>query len=72
MPFVKKIFLFLISFVILLPGLSSCSSRTKGCMSDKTYRTHSYKKNKSGRRNPSDYKSKTVKKDYVIRNGIAR
>lgn len=41
-------------------------------MTNNTYKGHNYKKSKAGMRNPTDRQSRGVKKDYVIKNGIAR
>ena len=67
----KSIFISLI-FLISMTG-NSCSShlREAVCKGNNTYRVHSHKKNKSNYNQKYSYKSRSVKKDYVIKNGIA-
>ena len=61
-------FLFLISIV-----LPSCSNRSREavCKGNSNYRSQHPKKNKSGYNQKYSYKTRSVRKDYVIKNGIA-
>jgi len=62
-----------VSFLFLV-FCFSCSSHSREaiCKGNNTYRSHHSKKNKSRYNQRYVYKSKSVKKDYVIKNGIAR
>jgi hypothetical protein len=53
---------------------SSCASRKREntCRANNTYHNYSKKKNKSRYNQKYVSKSKSVRKDYVIKNGIAR
>jgi hypothetical protein len=55
-------------------AITSCSShlRESACKGNNTYRGYKPKKNKSRYNQIYGYKSRSVKKDYVIKNGIAR
>jgi hypothetical protein len=61
-------FLFLLSVV-----LPSCSSRSREavCKGNSNYRGQHPKKNKSRYNQKFSYKNRSVRKDYVIKNGIA-
>lgn len=61
-------FIFIVSLII-----ASCSShmRETTCKGNNTYRGYIPKKNKSRYRQIYGFKSRSVKKDYVIKNGIA-
>jgi hypothetical protein len=52
---------------------SSCSShlREAACKGNSTYRGYNPKKNKSRYSQKYNYKNRSVRKDYVIKNGIA-
>jgi hypothetical protein len=57
-------------FIIFMGlGLGSCNSRKAVCDSNKQYQPSKMKKNKSNYGVRYGYKSKSVRKDYVIRNG---
>jgi hypothetical protein len=61
--------------VCFLAGLApSCASRSReaSCRGNNTYRAYNPKKNKSRYGQKYDYKNHSVRKDYVIKNGIAR
>ncbi len=63
-----------LAFIILLPVvLPSCSSRSREavCKGNSNYRGQHPKKNKSRYNQKYSYKNKSVKKSYVIKNGIA-
>ena len=61
--------IFIVSLII-----TSCSShiRENACKGNNTYRGYIPKKNKSRYNQIYGYKGRSVKKDYVIKNGIAR
>ena len=52
---------------------SSCSTRNKmgSCKENSTYRNYNPKKNKSRYSQRYSYKNRSVRKNYVIKNGIA-
>jgi hypothetical protein len=67
-----KSFLLLLLFVSSLVLCSACSSRKSLCTGNVTHKTTSYnKRNKNNYGKRYSYKSKSVRKDYVIKNGIA-
>jgi len=47
---------------------SSCKSRKAGCEANGTYRSKKIKKNKSSYAKRYDYKTRSVRKTYVIKN----
>ena len=61
-------------FFLLSVLFSSCSSRSREavCKGNYTQKNYTSKKNKSRYNEKYVTKSKSVKKDYVIKNGIAR
>jgi hypothetical protein len=62
-----------VSFLFLMVCFSCSShSREAMCKGNNTYRSYQAKKNKSRYNQKYVYKNKSVKKDYVIKNGIAR
>jgi hypothetical protein len=67
----KWIFLIMI-FLVSLVG-PSCSSRSREslCRTNGTYRSYNAKKNKSRYNQKYNAKTRSVRKDYVIKNGIA-
>ncbi|TRZ74044.1 MAG: hypothetical protein D4R97_04525 [Bacteroidetes bacterium] len=61
---------FIFLFSVVFP---SCSSRSREavCKGNSTYRGYTQKKNKSRYIQKYTYKNRSVRKDYVIKNGIA-
>lgn len=61
------------SVFILAVVFSSCSSRSREavCKGNSTYSGYHPKKNKSRYNQKYSYKNRSVRKDYVIKNGIA-
>lgn len=63
---------YIIISVILIAFLSSCgSSRMNTCQSNHYHKTYNTKKNRSNYGQRYSYKTRSVKKEYVIKNGIA-
>lgn len=68
----EKSLFFLIVFLFSLFSLSSCShSRKSLCSGNITPKASYNKRNKSNYGKRFSYKPRSVKKDYVIKNGIA-
>jgi hypothetical protein len=67
---VKRFFYIGLSLIMFAVGLgnTSCKSRKAGCQANGTYKTKKMKKNKSSYGTRYGYKSKPVRKPYVIRN----
>jgi hypothetical protein len=63
-----------IIMLLLISGIisGSCHSRKDLCNSKSYHKTYNTKKNRNRYNQKYSNKGKTVKKDYVIRNGIAR
>ncbi len=57
----------LIMFCLLFAG-SSCKSRKAGCEANGQFKSKKMKKNKSNYGTKYDYKTRPVKKNYMIRN----
>ena len=68
MKYFKKYFLVLAAFLALLFILPSCHSRMKVCTSNSMESSKKFRKNKSNYSKRYSSKSKSVRKDYVIKN----
>ena len=70
----KRICVILIPVILLSGLLFSCSSRTRVmlCKANNPRMHYNAKKNKSRYGQKYNYKNHAVRKDYVIKNGIAR
>ncbi len=68
--FAKRLIYIGLSLMIGLLAFSntSCKSRKAGCEANGTYQSKKHKKNKSAYGTRYSYKSKPVRKAYVIRN----
>ncbi len=67
----KWIFFTLIIFVSSIFPFCSSRARVNACKGNNTYRGYISKKNKSKYAQKYSFKSRSVKKDYVIKNGTA-
>jgi len=64
--------LFIFVIVFFLTGLfSSCKSRKQLCNEKQFHKTYNTKKNRSNYNQKYSSKTRSIKKDYRIRNGIA-
>jgi hypothetical protein len=68
----KWIFFTLIVLIPLIFTFCSTHSKIAACKGSNAHRGYIQKKNKSRYSQKLGFKSKSVKKDYVIKNGIAR
>lgn len=68
--FAKRLIYIGLSLLIGMLALTStsCKSRKAGCEANGTYQSKKHKKNKSGYGTRYSYKTKAVRKAYVIRN----
>ena len=69
----RQFWIALTFFFLLSVVLPSCSSRSREavCKGNSNYRGQHAKKNKSRYNQKYTYKTRSVRKDYVIKNGIA-
>jgi len=67
---IKRVITIGLSAIILCIGFteSSCKSRKAGCDANGQFKTRKMKKNRSNYGVKYDYKSRPVRKNYVIRN----
>lgn len=68
----KWLFITLIFLISMILSSFSPHHRESSFKGSRTYSGRAHNKNKSRYNKKYNYKSKTVKKDYVIKNGIAR
>jgi hypothetical protein len=73
MIFYRKRWIFLAFIFLLSVAAPSCGSHSREaiCKGNNTYRGYKSKKNKSRYNQKYISKSRSVRKDYVIKNGIA-
>jgi len=72
MKIIGKSSFFLVIFIVSLFSFSSCShSRKSLCSGNIIHKSNYGKRNKNNYGKRYSYKSKSVRKDYVIKNGIA-
>jgi uncharacterized lipoprotein len=72
MAFARFLIPLVLGLLFLVPvTFSSCSSGKKTCREKTFHKTYNTRKNKSKYNQKYSVKSKSVKKDYRIRNGIA-
>lgn len=67
----KIIYSFILIIIFLTTSFSSCKSGKKLCNEKQYHKTYKTKKNRSNYNQKYSSKTRAIKKDYRIRNGIA-